>query len=518
MTHRIDSTYHTLLNELSELIPQLGLGDGLMSASVYETAQLLRYYPFEETMGTVIQWLLSQQEDDGGWGKPSTPLYRAVPTLAAVLALHCRGGEAALPAVHAGLRFLDSLLPLWRPPLPDQIPVGFELTLPSLLDDAQTAGLVRVRTPYAAVDEMGYRRRSLIARMRPVANTPPVFSWETWGGEPRTDLLDELGSVGHSPAATAKWLASVAGHPGLGTERQCAEAYLRAASGATGLNVAGIVPGPWPVKRFEQAFGLYPLLLADLLQLDTLQHVLAPQLEDLRRAMRPGGIGFSDVFAPDGDDTAAAVALLTRAGLDVSFESLFTYARNGHFATYPFEMHASLTVTARAVHALAISGANPEPWTASILEAQKPDGWWYGDKWNISQFYSTSIALLALRGDGYTHAKRAALDALCATQHVDGGWGICSQSTPIDTSFALLALHSLQVDGYFNEACERVYKRAHGYLLHAAAVPETQPAMRWISKDLFCPERIDRLFVLCALMAPLTCRYQRVTNNRHSNA
>ena len=88
MTHRIDPTYHTLLNELSELIPQLGLGDGLMSASVYETAQLLRFYPFEETRGTVIQWLLAQQEDDGGWGEPSTPLYRAVPTLAAVLALY----------------------------------------------------------------------------------------------------------------------------------------------------------------------------------------------------------------------------------------------------------------------------------------------------------------------------------------------------------------------------------------------------------------------------------------------
>jgi hypothetical protein len=123
-----------------------------------------------------------------------------------------------------------------------------------------------------------------------------------------------------------------------------------------------------------------------------------------------------------------------------------------------------------------------------------------------------------LRGDGYVHAKRAALDVLCATQHADGGWGICFQSTPIDTSFALLALHSLQVDGYLNEACERVYRRAHDYLLQAAAIPEAQPAMRWISKDLFCPERIDRLFVLSALLAPLARRQQRVTSSRHSNA
>ena len=48
------------------------------------------------------------------------------------------------------------------------------------------------------------------AGAKPGAGSAAVYSWEAWGTEPTPDLVDALGSVGHSPAATAAWLHAVA--------------------------------------------------------------------------------------------------------------------------------------------------------------------------------------------------------------------------------------------------------------------------------------------------------------------
>jgi hypothetical protein len=77
-----------LLTELRTLVATLGRGGGSLSPSVYDTAQLLRLYPPPTGVEPVLSWLLSQQHVDGGWGLPDAPYTRAVPTLAALLALH----------------------------------------------------------------------------------------------------------------------------------------------------------------------------------------------------------------------------------------------------------------------------------------------------------------------------------------------------------------------------------------------------------------------------------------------
>jgi hypothetical protein len=315
--------------------------------------------------------------------------------------------------------------------------------------------------------------------------------------------VDEIGSVSHSPAATAAWLRLAQGCPGSCAARRHAAAYLHGAAAATQLGIPGVVPGGWPITRFEQTFGLHALLLAGLLEVEALQDVLRAQLEDLLHAMRPGGLGFSDWFVPDGDDTAAAVAVLGRCGHPASFAALEPFRRATHFSTYPFELQSSLSVTAKATHALAVTGCDVSAWCTSIRNTQAADGWWYSDKWNISPLYTTCLALLALHGAQHENAKLAGRHALVTGQNRDGGWGGRARSTPEETAHGLLALYTLACDGMLDAVGRQSLRRSHEYLWQAVTSGQVGKARIWILKDLFSVERIDRAFILSALLAPL---------------
>src|SRR5215510_3385767 len=153
----MDRKNSILLADLRSLIADLGKDGGLNSASVYDTAQLIRFAPPPEGPWPAINWLADQQHPDGGWGDPSTPRARDLPTLAAVLALHLYGtrGRERM-AVHTGLAFLRRQASHWAQ-LPDDLPVGIELLLPRLLEEAVALGLELPMTPYAALTELGRR-------------------------------------------------------------------------------------------------------------------------------------------------------------------------------------------------------------------------------------------------------------------------------------------------------------------------------------------------------------------------
>lgn len=491
-----------LLTDLRSLITNLGKDGGLISASVYNTAQVLRLCPPQQGVGSAMDWLLGQQQADGGWGDPAAPLARDVPTLASVLALHTYGNrKATRDAAWAGLAFLRRQVGKWRQPLPDDLPVGVELLLPWLLDEAAALGLELPREPYAALVALGKHRRRLIARMQSGTVTTAAHSWEAWGIDPEPELIDGAGGVGHSPAATAAWLKAAVGRTDLADVREVAQLYLVQAAAATGEIIPGVVPTVWPITRFEQSFGLYILLIAGLLNHPQLQDVVRTQVNDLAYALRPGGLGMSDFFIPDGDDTAAGIAVLCAAGHQVDLAILRQFENDDHFFTFAGELQPSLSVTARAVHALAFAREEVARAQSFLIERQCPDGRWLSDKWHSSWLYTTLHVVLALTNSRHVGALKSAVDAMLAYQHADGGWGIDSKSTATETAYGILALRTLRDYGLLDGVALDALRKAHQWLLGNYRPFNVSEDKYWIDKELYHPFRVDRAFELSAMLA-----------------
>ena len=489
------------LSDLRALISNLGKDGGLMSPSVYDTAQALRFSPAPEGAAPALGWLLAQQRPDGGWGNPAVPKTRDVPTLAAILALYTYHDEAETDlAVDAGLAFLKTQAGYWQIPLADDLPVGVELILPRLLEDADALALAVPYQQYAALIPLGHRKRQQITRLNPGAGTPATFSWEAWGMRLDPKLLDETSNVGHNPAATAYWLHLAADRLDLTRDRLAAQQYLDRAARATGTGIAGVMPTAWPIDRYEQAFVLHTLLVAGLLDHPGLEDVVQPQLQDLAATMKPSGLGFSDHFMADGDDTAAAIAALRATGYTADFASLQQFEVNSHFLGYPGEFQASHSLTARAIHAMALFDKDVTQAQAFLVEQQLDDGRWPGDKWHTSWLYGTLFVAFALKQAGcqHDHALQSAIDAIQSRQNPDGGWGQDSRSMAIDTAYGALTLYVLRDCG---KVSDDALRRAHHWLVHRYRPFNLHQEEGWLNKQQYAPYRIDWGFELSAMVA-----------------
>ena len=489
-------------DQLRRLIRHLGNGGGLMSPSIYETAQVLRFCPELVETDKVVDRLLGCQQLDGGWGEPFAPLYRHVPTLAAILALNSyRDNRRVWRQLQAALKYLADQVTAIEPSVDAYLPVGMEFILPHLLHEAEEAGLGVSYAPYRHIEALGRRKRQALAQYSPQPNDAPVFSWEAWGTEPSCNLVSPAG-VGQSPAATAWWLYLDRGRTATCAVRQKAVSYLAAASDSLGAGIRGLAPSAWPMNRFEQSFVLQMVVTSGLLHNQYLAHALGPQLEDLQRALATGGLGFNDYFAHDGDDTAAGLAVLAGAGMAVDCGVLDPFSRPDHFVAYPFETHGSHAVTARAIQALELAGCDATPWRRCIERAQQPDGWWASEKWNRSRLYGTSLAVAALDAD--SPDIKSAHDAFLRYQHADGGWGCFGVSTPVETAYAVLALCSIAQRTDVELECIEAIVAARSYLRRTYNTRSFGRDLLWICKDLYSAKRVDQGAVLCALLASVT--------------
>jgi hypothetical protein len=490
-----------LTMDLRHLIADLGRDGGLISPSIYDTAQVVRLTPPAEGVWPALNWLIDQQQADGGWGDPVVPRARDVPTLAAVLALSVHQQRRAVrESLQAGVAFLRRQAAYWSGPLPEDIPIGIELLLPALLDEAARQGIALPTRPYAELIALGARRRALIARLQPGAGSTAVHSWEVWGVEPTPDLLDSAVSIGHSPAATAAWaVAAAAAHP---DEAIAARRYLERAAAATATGIPGVVPTVFPIARFENLFGLYALMMTDLLAADAFADEVGNQISNMRAALRPNGYSFSDHFDPDGDDTAAALTLLFHRKQPVDLDILRWYAKDGHFCTWQHELQSSLSATARAAHTLVVAGAPVEQHLEYLAQWQTLDGRWTGDKWNSSWLYTTSHVVQSLAPLAqYAERLDLAFDTLLAYQKADGGWGTNGRSTPIETAYGVMTLRTLRHHAAFHERVTASLDRAHRYLERHYRPCIDDQTMCWIGKEMYRPYRVDRAFELSALLA-----------------
>jgi halimadienyl-diphosphate synthase len=491
----------TLLDqELLALVVAIGKDGGMASPSVYNTAQVLRLYPPTES-GETLAWLIGQQKGDGSWGDSTAPFAADVATLAALLALQrAQHHAAARAALKRGAAYLRALAPLPRL-RQEALPVAAELILPTLLSQARQAGLELDQGRYLPLIALSKRYLRKIAGRQLPAGSPPLHSWEAWGVQPEASHLDSAGSIGHSPAATAAWLAAAGADPRMRPLRSRAGAYLRAAAAHTEVRIPGVVPTVWPIPRFEQAFVLYVLLVAGLLDRPELRASVRQQLVMLAAALTPRGLGLGDGFMADGDDTAAALAVLSAAGRPVDRGLLWRFYHKDQFVSFPGELQPAISVTTRAVHALALMGERCEPAERSILAQQQPDGRWLADKWNISWLYTTSHAIIALAATGRHRPLRVAYQAVLNAQTPGGGWGSGTAPTAEETAYAILALHSLGRVGLLDQDGWLALRRAARWLKTHPGRPDQ---CLWLDKETYRPHRIARAFELSALLCANT--------------
>ncbi|MFT5193425.1 MAG: hypothetical protein ACI9EW_000980 [Cellvibrionaceae bacterium] len=491
------------IGTLCALVADLGEGGGVMSPSVYDTAQVLRYCPPAEGVESILHWLASSQLPDGGWGNKVRSCVRDIPTIAALLAFATYPEfSKSKTVIDAGLKFLEQHHDEWAEIVPEDLPVGVELILPKLLSDAKQFDLLIPSKNYQNLFPIYERKISFIRSMPFDKSAAPSYSWEAWGESADKKWLDEItGSLGHSPTATAYWVHLAKEYPNLQGERERAIAYLASASKMTGGGfIPGLYPTAWPLRRFEQAFSLHALLIADLLNMDGLKVVVKKQLDDLKKGVQPTGIGFSDHFITDGDDTAAAAAVFCALDEPLDRKVLDYYAYKDHYRSYIGELQASHSVTARAIFALRAYGVDLVDAEKYLLSHQLSTGAWPGDKWNISEYYGTCLATFALkdRVDLYRVELTNAATFLVDSQLAAGGWGLSGMSNSTDTACALLALYPLINAGLVKP---EIFLSGQKWLKSRYEDQGFEIERRWLNKQEFSPYRIDQVFQLAAMLA-----------------
>jgi hypothetical protein len=502
-----NSLVDLLMRELLSVLYDLGNDGGLISPSIYDTALKLRLVPCQESMNLTLSWLIEQQKPDGGWGDPLLPLYRDIPSLAAILTLRQYAEfPKAVESYQAGLNFLKINSYCWQLENFDNIPIASELIIPRFLEECQAVGISLSAEPYAEIITIGHHKRQAIQKLITQSSLKSgdavLYNWELWGTDPDPSLIDQLGSCGTSPASSAAWLHAAVNRSNLANIRSKVQNYLNQSSANTKSGVPGVVPLVWPLEVFEICWSLEALLVTQLLHHPVLERVVLHRSREVANLMQPDGWSFNSQFTPDGDDTATATAALFAIGLPVDISILEKFERDGVFVTYVGERNPSISVTARGIRVLAMTGKEPsEIAIKTLLSFRSADGRWR-DKWHSSWLYATLQCLLALLHAGHYQSLEITIKAYLSYQNADGGWGEANRSTAEETAYGMIALLNLAYFGYTSEANELALRRGFSWLLeHYNPCNWSRNPPLYISKELYTPYRATHAYILSAMLA-----------------
>jgi prenyltransferase beta subunit len=175
------------------------------------------------------------------------------------------------------------------------------------------------------------------------------------------------------------------------------------------------------------------------------------------------------------------------------------FAIDSHFSTYVGELQPSLSVTAHAIHALALLGKPAANASSYLRERQHADGSWSGDKWNGSWLYTTCHTLAALLPIDHCDLTTV-LTSICADQRADGGWGLISSSSE-ETAYAVMALLLLARAGELPIEGREALKRAATFLEQRYRPFKEETTAVWLAKEPYRPRRVSRAFEISALLA-----------------
>jgi halimadienyl-diphosphate synthase len=481
------------LGRIHQLLEEVGPGLRI-SRSAYDTAWVARLTELDEPLGEeALEWLRAHQLPDGSWGAEEPYYYhdRLVCTLATMIALakhrraedrkRWRRGQLALEWIVKGLG-MD----------PAGETVGFEMIVPTLIDEAAALGLIQ-ENPDPALQRLTYYRAAKLAALKGHKINRDVtlaFSTEMVGAN-GLDLLNLAnlqevnGSVAYSPAATAFYALHMA------PDDRAALEYLHTYA------VEGALPYVVPIDVFEHAWPLWYLTLDGLPTGETLR-LCQPHLDFLESAWIPGqGIAsVAGLSFTDGDATSMTFDVLRRFDRPVDLDGVRYYEEADLFRCYRLEANPSISTNVHVLSALRQAGLDAgHPMVTKVLDflqrTQTLQLFWF-DKWHASPYYSTGHAIVA--SAGYTDdLVRNAVFWILETQNADGSWGYYLP-TAEETAYCLQALVAWRRAGH-QVAAGTIEKGAAWLADH---VDQPYPPL-WIGKCLYCPELVVRSAILCAL-------------------
>ncbi len=488
---------------------------GSVSPSIYETARLVAAGAWLPRHRTRIEFLLTTQRPDGGWGGPDA--YALVPTLSATEALlgTVLAPSPRLPgamrvrsvrAVADGLAFAwAQLRSLRAADLPDT--VAIEVIVPYLVAKLQD-GLARLRTSgVSGLDAWRGRVRLPLPKGLTDRALRAVMAGLSGGKPPAAKVLHSLeiagdvapgnrgvphhalGTVGASPAATVAWLGTPPVDRSGGATR-----YLRGVMAQHG----GAVPCVIPITNFERAWAVNSLASAGLAR-----HAPSRLGVRMTAALGPRGLGGGVGMPADADTTSATLTALRHLGVATRDTVLRRYDVGTHFCTWAGERTASATTNAHVLTALVGGDARRSAWRAGAADRvaswlcgiHGPDGFW-SDKWHASPYYATACAVAALRDAGGPDAPARtaevidrAVASVLANQRRDGSWGRWS-GTAEETAYAL---QILLYRAPLHRRTRAAARRGHAFLVNAQ---DREAVPLWHGKELYAPGRVVRAAVL----------------------
>jgi halimadienyl-diphosphate synthase len=467
------------------------LGQGYISPVAYDTAwvgRLAKRYPgqgFEKS----LEWLRRNQNDDGSWGAPLLHYHdRFASTLASIVALREAGeGMRDERRVKRGEAVLWKLVS--RLGRDDSDTVGFPIIAASLAEDATTLGLDVPRPPIRYAE--GYKRKveSLLSKsQRDWRQNALSFSLEgLWRAVGEEDQVLEGGvSVGSSPAATAAYLFT-----------HKSEAAIKLL-----LNIMqddGGIPAFTSIDIFEIVWALSMMQSASAIHRNTPEVKLL--LDELWQLWSPeSGLYFTSFFrVRDLDVTSAAFTLLRWAGYPVNADVFSYFEMDDHFCTYHGETNPSPSAHLRLLLALQSCPEHPKQiaWRQKALNALRrfdENGSYWWDKWHVSPYYASNLAVRALNRLDYD-LSASRVKWILKTQNDDGGWGYLDQSTAEETAYCLDAL--LTWDRIVEMVDPVIITQAAEFLSSHSQEQDYTPL--WISKGLYAPYNLVKATVWSAL-------------------
>lgn len=420
------------------------LGEGKIDSVPYDTswiARLAQHYP-QRGFDQALDWIRDRQHPNGSWGGEFLHYHdRFISTLSSIIALRICGNDRwDAERIRHGETYLWREVGRLHVDADDTI--GFPVVAVSLVQEALTLGLDIPENIYHNVAVIEQKLNLLGSDPRRWRDTSMSFSLEAarlYYPAPEhfqnANFVLGNGSVGASPAATAAYLLHSRSHDERALNYLQHLVERQGDGGAQDMN---------PIDVFEIGWVLNQLRWSG---------VITPDNPTVRRLLdklwslwsQEHGISFSEYFpVPDLDDTAVVFALLRWGGYPVTPDVFAQYEGEKVFHCYRGETNPSLSVNVRTLGALQLvrGSEQVEAWVGKIsrmLRHYDLDHHLWFDKWHISPYYLTSVAMMS----SYT-----VLDDLLAprikwilkTQQADGGWGYYGNSTLEETAYCLQAL------------------------------------------------------------------------------